>query len=55
MGWLKKRFGESSTHVGLALVAGSMDAYLKGGSQVAVATLVAGLFSILYPQSTMTK
>jgi hypothetical protein len=51
MGWLRKRLGESSTHVGVALLAQSLQAYLAGGTQAAVATTVAGVFSICYPQS----
>jgi hypothetical protein len=51
MGWLRKRFGESSTHVGLQVVSGSLAAYLTSGSNVAIATALTGFLSMLYPQS----
>jgi hypothetical protein len=51
MGWIRKRLGESSTHMGLALITGGLTAYMEGGSQAAIAAVVSGLFSVLYPQS----
>jgi hypothetical protein len=57
MGAFRKWFklDESSTHIGLGVIGLGIDAYLKGGSQAAVATVLAGVFSVLYPQNQTPK
>lgn len=47
MGWMKARFGEASTHAGLALIATAINSYLTGGSNAAVMAAVQGLFGLI--------
>jgi hypothetical protein len=47
MGWMKERFGEASTHAGLALVATAINSYLTGGSNAAIMAAVQGLFGLV--------
>jgi hypothetical protein len=51
MGWLRKRFGEASTHAGLGLLAGAIDAYLSGGSKAAIAVAISGLIAVCLPET----
>lgn len=50
MGWFKKRFGEASTHAGVALVANGLNDYLTGGSKMAMFNLIFGLAAIAVPE-----
>jgi uncharacterized membrane protein YhfC len=51
MGWLKKRFGERSTALGLGLAAGGLQAYMTGGTPAAIAFGLSALGAFLVPDA----
>lgn len=51
MGFLRRRFGEQSTALGLGILVSALQAYLLGGTHAAIVQAVTGVAAVLMPEN----